>query len=87
MHVRDHELLPNLRLSCFSAVGDGMHVEVSRPDGAPSPEPLMTFREGEELGMQVVLHGSDHDVVFSLAELQRAITFAASEVHRESFYD
>ncbi|TDP06509.1 hypothetical protein DFR39_109190 [Roseateles asaccharophilus] len=87
MHVQDPEMLPNLRLSCFSAVGDGMHVEVSRPDGMPSPDPLMTFREDEELGMQVVLHGSDHDVVLSLAELKRAIAFAASEVHRESFYE
>ena len=87
MHVQDPEILPNLRLSCFSAVGDGMHVEVSRPDGLLPPDPLMTFREDEQLGMQVVLHGSDHDVVFSLAELQRAIAFAASEVHRESFYE
>lgn len=87
MHVHEPEVLSKLLLSRFSATGDGMHVEISRPSGEAFSGPLITFREDEELGLQVVLHGHTHDVVFPLSELQRAIEFAIAEVHKESFYD
>ncbi len=84
MHSHDPKLMDATRLSCFSAVGDGMHVELAaEADGGV----LVSFREDEALGLQVVLHGRPQDVVLSLADLKRAISKAESEVHRESFYD
>lgn len=85
MHTSDPEYVAVLRLQCFSAVGDGMHVEATGRPSNPSL-PLVTFRADENLGMQVVLHG-DTDVAFPLSELKRAIALADVEVHPESFYD
>lgn len=88
MHTEKPEILPEIRLSRFSAVGDGMHVEVSAPvEAVDTAGPILTFREDERLGKQVVLHFPDRDIVFPLSELQRAITYAEAEVHKESFYD
>jgi len=84
MHLHDPKLIDSTRLSCFSAVGDGMHVELAvEADG----EVLISFREDEVLGLQAIIHGRPQDVVVSLADLKRAISFAESEVHRESFYE
>ena len=84
MHSHDPKLINSTRLACFSAVGDGMHVELAaEADG----EVLVSFREDESLGLQVVLHGRSRDVSLSLSDLKRAISLAESEVHRESFYD
>lgn len=88
MHAEDAEFLPTLCLARFSAVADGMHVEVSAPPHArESARPFITFREDEQLGKQVILHSSAQDVSFPLSELRRAIAFAEMEVHKESFYD
>lgn len=85
MHSLDLDYVPVLQFQCFSAVGDGMHLEVrGRPNG--SALPLMTFRADETLGMQVVIHGAT-DVAFPLGELKRAISLAEAEGHSESFYD
>jgi hypothetical protein len=88
MHVSKPTVLEKLRLSRFSATEDGMHVEVSvfSSNPAESTTVLFTFREDENLGMQVVLHGSG-DIAFPLAELKAAIRYAEAEVHKESFYD
>ena len=87
MQTEKPVLLPELRLSLFSAVGDGMHVEVSAPAGTRAPPgPFLTFREDETLGKQVVLHTSGGDVAFPLSELSRAIALAEAEVRKESFY-
>ncbi len=90
MHTKDPTLIYQLELTMFSAVGDGMHVEVSGNVGGPQgrvPDPFITFREDEELGKQVVIHCTTGDLAFPLEELKRAIAVAESEVHRESFYD
>jgi len=85
MHTSDPEYVDILGLRCFSAVGDGMHVEVTGRPSDPSL-PLLTFRADDILGLQVVLHG-ETDVAFPLSELKRAIALADAEVHPESFYD
>jgi hypothetical protein len=65
-----------------------MHLEVSAPaDSGRDTGPLLTFREDEVLGHQVVFHLDDHDVAISLAELKAAIVAAESDVRRESSYD
>jgi len=77
-----------LRLTRFSAVGDGMHLEVSaHASESPRIDPILTFREDEQLGLQVVVHLDAGDVAFSLAELKSAIGAAEADVHRESSYD
>jgi len=87
MHTQELEVFSMLLLSRFSAVGDGMHVEISGSIEGIRSSPLITVREDEELGLQVVLHAPGRDVAFPLSELQRAIEFAIAEVHKESFYD
>jgi len=84
MHTQNPKLLANIMLQRFSASEDGMHVELV--ESKESPQPLITFREDEALGMQVLLHTQDRDLAFPLAELERAIAFARMEVHKESFY-
>jgi hypothetical protein len=84
MHLRNPSIIHQLRLTRFSAVGDGMHIELAGENGA---DPFVTFREDEQLGLQAVVHLIDRDVVFPLAELKRAIAIAEDEVHTESFYD
>lgn len=79
------EYLAAIELQCTSAVGDGMHVEITGQPSRPH-EPLVTFRADEQLGMLVVLHG-DTDLALPLSELKRAIAFPEAEVHPESFYD
>ena len=88
MHTRDPLVLSKLRLTRYSAVGDGMHLEVSaNPSESPRGDPLLTFREDERLGLQVVVHLENGDVVFPLSELKSAISVAEADVHRESSYD
>lgn len=84
MHLQNPLVLDQVRLTKFSAVGDGMHIELASPISA---DPLLTFREDEQLGLQAVIHLADQDMVFPLAELKRALVMAELEVHRESFYD
>ena len=89
-HVHTHEpvVLSRLRLTRFSAVGDGMHLEVSaHVSEPPRTDPILTFREDEQLGLQVVVHLEAGDIAFSLAELKSAIGAAEADVHRESSYD
>jgi hypothetical protein len=86
MHAHKPHVLASLALSRFSAVGDGMHVEVTA-SGPNTVGSFLSFREDEVLGMQVLLHLPDGDLAFPLAELKRAIAFAEVEVHREPFYD
>lgn len=85
MHSHNPKVLDAIKLQCFSATEDGMHVELV--ESKDNPSPLITFREDESLGMQVLLHLHDRDLAFPLAELERAIAFAKQEVHKESFYD
>jgi hypothetical protein len=80
------EYIAELGLQCFSATGDGMHLEAIGRPSAPH-DPFMTFRADEQGGMQVLLHGLNGDVAFPLAELKRAIAIAEQEVHPESFFD
>ena len=88
MHTRDPVVLSKLRLTRFSAVGDGMHLEVSaHPGETPRADPILTFREDEQLGLQVVVHLENSDVAFSLSELKSAISAAEADVRRESSYD
>jgi hypothetical protein len=88
VHTRDPLVLSKLRLTRFSAVGDGMHLEVSaHPSESPRGDPLLTFREDELLGLQVVVHLEHGDVAFSQSELKSAISAAEADVHRESSYD
>jgi hypothetical protein len=61
-----------------------MHIEIASPGAADA---MLTFREDEQLGFQVVVHLAEKDVAFPLSELKRAITVAETEVHTESFYD
>ncbi|WP_028103996.1 hypothetical protein [Pseudoduganella violaceinigra] len=84
MHTQTPRLLANIMLQRFSASEDGMHVELL--ESKDSPQPLITFREDEALGMQVLLHIQDGDLAFALADLERAIEFAKLEVRKESFY-
>jgi len=84
MHAQNPKLLANIMLQCFSAGEDGMHVELV--ESKESPQPLISFREDDALGLQVLLHMHDRDLAFPLAELERAIAFAKMEVHKESFY-
>ena len=84
MHLRNPRVIDQVRLTQFSAVGDGMHIEVA---GSDSADPFLTFRADEQLGLQAVIHLTDRDVVIPLAELKRAIAVAEDEVHTESFYD
>ena len=84
MHSHNPKTLASILLQRFSATEDGIHVElVASKD---NPQPLMTFREDEVLGVQVVLHTQDSDFAFPLVELERAIAFAKQEVHKESFF-
>lgn len=89
MHTYNPKVLDKLAIAYFSAVGDGMHVELCPPGAsARVPEqPFMTFREDEELGKQVVIHCQAGDLAFPLEELKRAIAIVDLEVHKESFYD
>ena len=57
MHTQNPKLLANIMLQRFSASEDGMHVELVK--SKESPQPLITFREDEALGMQVLLHTQD----------------------------
>jgi hypothetical protein len=62
-----------------------MHLEVSADPGeSPRADPILTFREDEKSGMQVVVHLENRDVAFSLADLKSAISAAEAEVRRES---
>ncbi len=79
------KVLDAIKLQYFSATEDGMHVELVQ--SMDNPEPLITFREDESLGMQVLLHLHGRDLAFPLSELERAIAVAKQEVHKESFYD
>jgi hypothetical protein len=85
MHSQNPEILDTIKLQLFSATEDGMHVEIVV--AKDEPEPLITFREDESHGMQVLLHLHDRDLAFPLSELERAIAFATEKVHKESFYD
>jgi hypothetical protein len=85
MHNHNPKLLESIKLQLFSATEDGMHVELV--ESKDDLQPLITFREDENLGMQVLLHLQDRDLAFPLIELERAIEFARQEVHKESFYD
>jgi hypothetical protein len=88
VHTQAPVVLSRLSLTRFSAVGDGMHLEVSAPaNEGNSAEPFLTFREDELLGLQVVVHLDGRDVAFPLSELKLAIATAESDVHRESSYD
>ena len=77
-------------LAKFSATGDGMHIEIALKDESGNEikeSPIITFREEENEGLQVVVHKEGNDIVFPLSELKRAISFAEQEVHSETFYD
>ncbi len=84
MHTHNPRMLESILLQRFSATEDGMHVELV--ESKDNPQPLMTFREDEARGMQVLLHTQNRDLAFPLAELERAIAFAKLEVHKESFF-
>lgn len=84
MHSQNLKMVETVMLQRFSAVADGMHFEVVV--SKEKPEPLISFREDEDHGMQVILHLNDGGIAFPLAELERAIAFAREEVHKESFY-
>lgn len=90
MHIENPEVLEKIALATFSATGDGMHVEVTKADKNGKEidnNPIITFREEDGVGLQVVIHGNQNDIIFPLSELKRAIDFAEKEVHCESFYD
>jgi hypothetical protein len=88
MHTRDPLVLSKLRLTRFSAVGDGMHLECAAPlNEVEHSDPILTFREDESSGLQVVVHLGSRDIAFRLSELKSAIAAAESEVHSESSYD
>lgn len=92
MLIENPEFIEKLCLWTFSASGDGMHVEITRADKDGKEidtKTIVTFREDEERGKQVVLHasGNKNDLVIPLSEFKRAIEFAEREVHCESFYD
>jgi hypothetical protein len=84
MHSKNPLVLSEVRLVRFSAVGDGMHIELTEPGSSGA---LLTFREDDQLGFQVVVHLVAKDVAFPLSELKRAIGLAEADVHTESFYD
>ncbi len=82
----------NLRVQLASAYGDGMHVELAAEsdhkqlnDG--SLNPLLWFRADSEDEVKVVLESKNGLVTFPVAELQKAIDTARTEVHCESHYD
>jgi hypothetical protein len=85
MHTNSPLLLTDIRLSRFSAHDDGMHVELS--SSTDHPGPVLTFRQDEALGTQVVIHPSDRDIALSLQDLEKAIAFARAEVRSESSCD
>lgn len=90
MHIEKPKYIERLCIDSFSAVGDGMHVEIALTDELnerSSDSPIVTFREDEERGMQVVIHRDEYDVIFPLEEMKRAIEIAEQEVHCESHYD
>lgn len=90
MHLGNPHIFKQIALASFSAVNDGMHIEIVLTDGNGNEiqgSPIITFREDEELGLQVVIHREKYDVVFPLSELKRAILVAEEEVHREACYD
>ncbi len=84
MHLQNPKLIKEPQFMLFSAVGDGMHLELRTE---PLGESVMSFREDEVLGKQAVLHLASQDIVISLVDLKRAIELAEIEVHCEAFYD
>jgi hypothetical protein len=65
-----------------------MHLECAAPlNESAHADPIITFREDESLGLQVVVHLDGRDIAFPLSELKSAISAAEFDVRRESSYD
>ncbi len=81
-----------LYLQRFSAVGDGMHLELCIADDAGAlavdqkPYPLASIKADERGRLMFVIYTPDGDVTISVTEIERAIHAAKSEVHPEAYY-
>lgn len=87
MHLKEPEFLKSLALQHFSAVGDGMHLEVIRRRSPDAPSPILSFRKSQGGELQVAIHWPDRDLVIPVSELKRIIEIAEVEVQNETFYD
>jgi hypothetical protein len=90
MIPQNPKLIEGLCLARFSAVGDGMHVEVTENNEEgkeKSSNPIFTFRLSEDHVLQIIVHGKEHDLIIPVSELKKAIAYAEIETKSESFYD
>ena len=84
--------LSKVYLQRFSAVEDGMHLEIYKADpsgksASGEPYPIVTIRAdaSDDLQLGILLDGDT--VSIPLSEIERALAVAKEKVHSEEFYD
>ena len=88
MCSRNPVIFGRARLTWAGTADDGMHLELAAWESAdPMLNPILSFREDEQSGQQVIIHLADKDVVLPPMDLKLAISEAELGVHKESFYD
>jgi len=85
--------LEKVYLQRFSAISDGMHLEICQADVAGKKatdaalEPLITIRADEGDDLKFVIYTDFAGAIsIPLSEIERAIAIAKQEVHSEDFY-
>lgn len=84
--------LSKIYLQRFSAVGDGMHLELCQADDLGNiveeeSDPIITIRADSGDDLKFVVYSDSGIVSIPLSEIERAIKVAKEEVHSEDFYN